>query len=263
VVQHPVRRFLPEVIIGFAKKKWMLIIRHVVTNETISSTLIYLWAAVLLVLVLWLMVRRWRQQTEEGVYDTAVQRPPLFPLTAQTHKQIIATMLPGGLLLLVLGQISFTQLEPPASWGVIGLMALGGGLFLWAGSRVRRDSLADDRLAVGLHRLGHWLGVAGWQALLLGLAFVFTVLARLTAGDLALARRWDVSVVAWLLALSFTLAGGVPLSEWRKWLLGVVVFAGFVYGGVAAAGNGRYPVPQYLFRRRRIGRASRRTLFAG
>lgn len=188
------------------------------TNETISTTLICLWAAILVVAILWLMVRRWRQQVAAGVYDTAVSTPPFVSLTPQSHKPILATMLLGGLLLLILGQVSLAQLERPTSWLVIGLMSLGGGLFLWAGSRVRRDGLADDWVAQRLHRLGHWLGVAGWQALLLLLALAFTALARLAAGDLALARRWDVSVVAWLLALSFALVGGVSLAEWRGWL---------------------------------------------
>ncbi len=188
------------------------------TSETISSTLIYLWAATLLVFILWLVVRRWRQQAEAGVYDTAVPPHPLSPLTPQSHKQIIATMLLGGLLLLILGQLSFAQLEPLANRFVAGLMALGGVLFLWAGSRVRRDGLAADWLAQAVHRVGYWLGVAGWQALLLLLALALTGLARLAAGDIALAQRWDVSVVAWLLALGFALVGGVPLDEWRLWL---------------------------------------------
>ncbi len=190
------------------------------TNETISSTLIYLWAAILLVLILWLMVRRWRQQIESEVAggETAVLARQFSPLTLEAHKRIIAVMLPGGLLLIVLGQLSLSQLEPPARWPMFGLMALGGALFLWAGSRVRREGLAADWLSQALHRLGHWLGVRGWQAFLLGLALALTVLARLAAGDLALARRWDVSVGAWLLALGCALLGGVPLEEWRGWL---------------------------------------------
>ena len=73
----------------------MLIIRRAVTNETISSTLIFLWAVTLLVLILWLVVRRWRQQVEAGVYETAVSPQPFFPLTPQLHKQIIIVMLPA------------------------------------------------------------------------------------------------------------------------------------------------------------------------
>ena len=188
------------------------------TIDSLPSALVYLWFAVLLLLVLWLVVRRWRQQAEAGVYDTAVSQQPLFPLSPQAHKQIIATMLLGGLLLLILGQLGFSQIPRPDNWFVGGLMGLGGSLFLWAGSRIRRDSLAEDWLAHRLHRLGHWLGVAGWQALLLCLAAALVWMARLAAGDLALARHWAVSVGAWLLALSFALLGGVSLAEWRVWL---------------------------------------------
>lgn len=195
-----------------------MIIGHVVTKEMISTTLVYLWVAFLLALIFWLVMRRWQQQMKAGGDDTAVSHQIPLSLTPQSHKQIIATMLLGGLLLLILGQISFARMEAPASWFVLGLMVLGGVLFLWAGSRVRRDGLADDWPAQVLQRLGHWLGVAGWQTLLLGLALLFSILARLAAGDLAVARSWGVSVLAWLLALSFALVGGVSLREWRVWL---------------------------------------------
>ncbi|MCB9006442.1 MAG: glycosyltransferase family 39 protein [Ardenticatenaceae bacterium] len=180
--------------------------------------MVFLWLAFLLTLILWLILRRWRQQAENGVFDTAVAPSPLLPLTPQQHKQMIAVMLSGGLLLFVLGQLTFSHVPPPGKWAVAGLMALGAGLFLWGGSRIRQDELGTDWLAGRLHRLGHWLGIAGWQALLLCLALAFTLLARFAAGDIALARRWDVSVVAWLLALGFVLLGGVSLAEWRFWL---------------------------------------------
>ena len=180
--------------------------------------MVFLWLAFLLTLILWLILRRWRQQAESGVFDTAVAPSPLLPLTPQLHKQMIAVMLSGGLLLFVLGQLTFFQVPSPGKWAVAGLMALGAGLFLWGGSRIRQDELGTDWLAGRLHRLGHWLGIAGWQALLLCLALAFTLLARFAAGDIALARRWDVSVVAWLLALGFVLLGGVSLAEWRFWL---------------------------------------------
>jgi 4-amino-4-deoxy-L-arabinose transferase-like glycosyltransferase len=62
------------------------------------------------------------------------------------------------------------------------------------------------------------LGIAGWQVLLLGIAAALAWLAHLAAGDMALARHESVSVGAWLLALVFTLLGGVSLAEWRVWL---------------------------------------------
>ncbi len=124
----------------------------------------------------------------------------------------------SGFLLLLLGKMTFDAVPILAKWAVAALMAFGGGLFLWAGSRMRRDGLAEDWLARQLHRLGYWLGVAGWQVVVLLVAAALAWLAYLAAGDQALARRWDVSVAAWLLALAGCLVGGVPLAEWRGWL---------------------------------------------
>ena len=184
----------------------------------ISSALVYLWIGLLLLLILWLLVRRWRQQVENGVVETAVKYQPFFPLTEPAHRAIIAVQLLGGFLLLALSKMTLDVVPVLAKWAVAALMVFGGGLFLWAGSRVRRDGLAEDWLARQLHRVGYWLGVAGWQVVLLILAAGLAWLAYLAAGDQALARRWDVSVVAWLLALVGCLVGGVPMAEWRGWL---------------------------------------------
>lgn len=195
----------------------MLIIDRV-TNDSLSVVIIYLWLLILLLLVVWLFVRRWRQLKEAGVWDTAVPQFPLLPLTRSGHNRIIATMLTSGLTLIVLGQTTLGFLPASAKWAVASLMGLGGMLFLWAGSRFQGEALRPDWLADRLHRLGYRFGVAGWQALLLALAPLLAWLAHLAAGDLALARRWDVSVVAWLLALGCCLVGAVPLAEWRHWL---------------------------------------------
>ena len=186
----------------------------------LSSVLPFLWLTVLLVLVLWLLVRRWRQQAEAQGWETAVaQSPhPLFPLTYNIHAHLMAAMLGSGLLLLILGQLSFAHVPAPGKWLVLAIMGVGTGLFLWAGSRIRQDGLAEDWLAQRLHRLGHWLGIAGWQALLLLVAALLTGLAQLAAGPDMLARHWGVSVTAWLLALVGCLVGGVPVAEWRGWL---------------------------------------------
>jgi hypothetical protein len=194
----------------------MLIIKPSVKTETTPSTLIFLWLAGLVLLIGCLLLRRWRQGVT--VAETAVFSPPPLPFTNHNHRQIIAAMLAGSLLLIGLGQMAFGQLPLTARWAVGGVMLFGGVLFLWAGSRVRPDGLAHDWPARQLHRLGLRLGVAGWQALLLLLAIVLAILAWLAAGDQAVARRWDVSVLAWLLALGFLLLGGVPLAEWRFWL---------------------------------------------
>lgn len=184
----------------------------------ISSVLVYLWIGVLLCLILWLLVRRWRQQVEAGVWETAVTYHPFFPLNERAHHAIVAAMLFGGLLLIILGQATLAAVPDLARWAVALLMMVGGGLFLWAGSRVRREGLRDDWLAQQFHRAGYWLGVAGWQTVVLLVAATLAWLAYLAAGDQALARRWDVSVVAWLLALAGCLVGGVPMAEWRSWL---------------------------------------------
>ncbi len=184
----------------------------------ISSALVYLWIGVLLLLILWLLVRRWRQHVEAGVWETAVKYQPFFPLNERAHHAIIAAMLLGGLLLLILGQATFAAVPGLGRWAVALLMAVGGGLFLWAGSRVRREGLLDDWLAQQLHRAGYWLGVAGWQMVVLLMAATMAWLAHLAAGDQAVARRWDVSVVAWLLALTGCLVGSVSIAEWRGWL---------------------------------------------
>ena len=184
----------------------------------ISSALVYLWIACLLLLVLWLLVRRWRQQVEAGVWETAVKHQPFFPLNERAHHAIVAAMLFGGLLLILLGQATLAAVPDLGRWAVALLMAFGGGLFLWAGSRVRLDGLLDDWLAQQFHRAGYWLGVAGWQVVVMLVAAALAWLAYLAAGDQAVARRWDVSVVAWLLALAGCLVGGVSLAEWRSWL---------------------------------------------
>ena len=187
-------------------------------NETIPTTLVYLWLAVLLLLILWLLVRRLRQQIEADLSDTAVPIQPPSHLTPYAHGQIITTMLVGGLLLIILGHMSYLQIPAPANRGVLIVIGLGGGLFLWEGSRIRRDGVAEDWLAQRLHQLGQWFGVAGWQVGLLGLAAWLALLARLAAGNEVLAWHWEVSVVAWLLALFFCLLGGLPLAEGCVWL---------------------------------------------
>lgn len=184
----------------------------------ISSVLVYLWLGVLLLLVLWLLVRRWRQQVESGVWETAVKHQPFFPLNERAHHAIVAAMLFGGLLLILLGQATLAAVPDLGRWAVALLMVFGGGLFLWAGSRVRLDGLLEDWLAQQCHRAGYGLGVAGWQVVVLLVAAALAGLAYLAAGDQAVARRWDVSVVAWLLALAGCLVGGVSLAEWRSWL---------------------------------------------
>ncbi|MFZ1396427.1 MAG: glycosyltransferase family 39 protein [Candidatus Promineifilaceae bacterium] len=176
----------------------------------------FLWLTALLLLVGWLLLRRWRQNELGG--ETAVHHSISPALTPKTHRQLIAALLLSGVLLALLGQLAFAQVPLPGRWFVGGLMALGGGLFVWAGSRVRPDGLARDWPSSQLHRLGRRLGVAGWQMVLLLLAICLALLAWLAAGDQFLARRWDVSVVAWLLAIGFVLLGGVPLAEWRFWL---------------------------------------------
>ncbi|WP_420629101.1 ArnT family glycosyltransferase [Candidatus Leptofilum sp.] len=204
----------------------MPIIAHIVITDAPNTTLAFLWLGVLLLLIGWLLLRRWRQHVgvDSAGTDLLKAVEPTEPtpqnptLTPQTHRQLIATMLGGGLLLVVLGQLAFAHLPIGARWAVGGVMVLGGALFLWAGSRVRPDGLASDWVSARLHQLGQRLGVVGWQTLLLLLAVLLTFLAWLAAGDLWLAHRWDVSVVAWLLAIGFMLLGGVPLTEYRFWL---------------------------------------------
>ena len=213
----------------------MLIIGPIVMNEMIPTTLISLWGAGLLLAIVWLLVRRWRWLHVEELHDTAVSPPSLAPFSAQVHGQIIATLLVGGLLLLMLGQLSYVHLTPTASIAVLAMMGLGLGLFLWAGSRIRSEGLADDWLARWLHRVGVGFGVAGWQAGLLGFAGLLALLAHLAAGDQLLARRWDVSVVAWLLALGFCLVGGVSMAEWHTWLrrgLGIAPWEWWLVAGL-------------------------------
>ena len=196
----------------------MLIIESAMTNESISSALVYLWLAVMLLFIVWLVVRRGgnKQKLAWMIRQFSLSHP--IPLPHKLTIKYLPRCCWVGLLLIILGQLSFSHIPQPDSWFVGGLMGLGGCLFLWAGRRIHRNSLAEDRLARWLHRLGHWLGVAGWQALLLCLAMALVWLTRLAAGNEALARYWGVSVVAWLLALIFALLGGVSLAEWRFWL---------------------------------------------
>jgi 4-amino-4-deoxy-L-arabinose transferase-like glycosyltransferase len=194
-------------------------------NEMSVSFLVYLWLAVLILFILWLMLRRWRQMVEEGVGDTASSTSsvqavpqPIQPLSPRAQGQTLAAMMLGGLLLLLLGQMSYAQIPAPSVWFVWGEMLLGGGSFLWAGSRIGRQRVSPAWLVRKLHQVGHWFGIAGWQVWLLGLAALLALLARLAAGNEPLARQWDVSVVAWLLALCFCVVGGLPLTEAGRWL---------------------------------------------
>lgn len=186
-------------------------------NEMPPSVLIYLWLAALITLILWLGLRRWRQVSDMGVTETAVN-PPIHPPSAKAQGQTLAAIMMGGLLLLLLGQMSYARIPEPARWLVWGEMLFGGVSFLWAGSLVRRNGLMPAGLLPWLHRLGHWFGVTGWQVWLLVLAALLALLAQLAAGDQAVARQWDVSVAAWLLAIGFCLLGGLPLAEVRSWL---------------------------------------------
>lgn len=202
-----------------------------VTDATLSSMLLYLWLAVLLTLIAWLLVRRWRQFAETGVWDTAVPHRA-SPLTEIAHKKMVAAMMAGGLLLIILGQVAISHV--PVLWPVGVIMALGAGCFLWAGNRLRRNHFSDDWLANKLHLGGHWLGVAAWQVVLLWLAFGLTLLARLAGGNEPLAWHWGASVIAWLMAIVFCVVGGLPLAEARVWLRNGLGLARWEWGFVVA-----------------------------
>jgi 4-amino-4-deoxy-L-arabinose transferase-like glycosyltransferase len=150
----------------------------------------------------------------------------------------------GGGFLLLLAQLT-ARAVPGMQRPLVYLFALLGALlFILGGQAVMRQTVP-----LWLWRPSQWLArfldIDGWQTVLLVLAPCLAWLAHLAAGDLLLARRFGIMLLAWLAACGFAVAAVLPgnRERARHWLprlergdmllsLGLLVVA-FALRGVA------------------------------
>jgi 4-amino-4-deoxy-L-arabinose transferase-like glycosyltransferase len=116
-----------------------------------------------------------------------------------------AVLLIGGALLAIIGQSLTGALDESERWKAYLLTALGLGLFLIA-SRAFTRGRFDRWLSVPLERVAHWFKIRPYQAILLVMAPVFSVAARVAAGDGPLAISVWVAAGTWILAILCILA---------------------------------------------------------
>ena len=124
----------------------------------------------------------------------------------------LSVLLAGGLLLLLLGQTAFSRVPFPERTGVILLMILGAAAFLIAGHiAVRRE--VPRQLREPVSRVTGYFNIQPGQLILLLLSFCFALLASLSAGRGMMAHHLFVSMVSWIIAIIFVVAGGLELRS--------------------------------------------------
>jgi hypothetical protein len=121
----------------------------------------------------------------------------------------------GGVLLLLLAQLTSRVLDPGGRLPAFLLTVIGGMALLVGVQSFRRDAV-PEWIGRPLARLAAFLRVTPAQTVLLLLAPGFAWLTRLAAGDGLLARQAAVAVVAWLLAIAFVVVGSVEREEGRR-----------------------------------------------
>ncbi len=150
-------------------------------------------------------------ETEAEATDAPPLTPPEGPPSAALMRGMAVTLITGGLALLVMAQITSRALPPDTRISVFLLTLLGGLAFLLGG----RTAVSGDLptwLARPLGRAAAFLRVTPAQITLLALALAFAWLARLAAGNGLLAFQPVISMLAWVIAIAFAVAGSVAPS---------------------------------------------------
>lgn len=124
---------------------------------------------------------------------------PLSPTPPATSRLVVAVAWLGGMVLVLLGQLTQARRPVAERWPVYGIMLLGT-LFFVLGLRLSMGARLPDRITRSVRRLAAYLAVTSGQLLLLVLAPCLAVLARLAAGDGQLAYHAPAAAIAWLLA---------------------------------------------------------------
>ncbi len=118
----------------------------------------------------------------------------------------IAILLIGGLLLVVLGQVVYGDVYPQLRWLavlliLIGLVSFGLAAYLMAGRRL------PSWLIIQISRFCRYFTLTKGQLILLFLAPCFALLASLAAGDELKAINFPLSLLSWIMAVSFAIGG--------------------------------------------------------
>jgi 4-amino-4-deoxy-L-arabinose transferase-like glycosyltransferase len=126
----------------------------------------------------------------------------------------IASLLIGGLSLVVMGQTIYQDVYPQNRRIVlllvfIGLISFGLAVFMMAKHH------PPQYLARVARHLSYRLGISPGQLVLLLLAPCFGLLAALAAGDTLKSINLAVSLIAWLLAIVFALTGSYKPGDQR------------------------------------------------
>ncbi len=150
-------------------------------------------------------------EAEADPTDTPTLTAPDGPPSAEQMRGMAVTLIIGGLALLVMAQITSRALPPDTRTSIFLLTLLGGLAFL-VGGRMAIAGELPAWLARPLWQVAAFLRVTPAQITLLALALAFAWLARLAAGNGLLAFQPVVSVLAWVIAIAFAVAGSVAPS---------------------------------------------------
>lgn len=118
----------------------------------------------------------------------------------------IAPLLVGGLFLVVMAQTIYQDVYPQNRWLILILIFMGMLSFGLAAYMMAKHRPPPLLVRIASY-LSHKLDVSTGQLILLLLAPCFGLLTALAAGDALKAINLPVSLVAWLLAIIFVLAG--------------------------------------------------------
>ncbi|HNN13238.1 MAG TPA: glycosyltransferase family 39 protein [Anaerolineales bacterium] len=126
------------------------------------------------------------------------------------RRNLATSLLSGGSLLAILGQITQVALPFGQRAGAVILMAIGIAIYFF-GVLTAKSETASTRIEQALLIPGRWLGLQTWQFASLTVALLLSALAHYAAGDMDLMVSPIAGWLAWILAIGFGLAG-----SWSK-----------------------------------------------
>ncbi len=141
--------------------------------------------------------------------------PELLTSNINAARWPVGVLMGSGVLLLLLGQAAYRQVPWPGRGGVLALMVVGIGLFLFSGSLARRQTV-PPALQRPLRPVAQFLQITPLQVMLLPIALLFALLASLAAGVDLVAYHAAVAVTAWLAAILLAVLGCLRPGE-RFW----------------------------------------------
>jgi hypothetical protein len=131
---------------------------------------------------------------------------PLFDHSPAALRGLIATLLMGGLLLVLMGQVVTGSILPQERGRLTALLIAGFVAFAVAGWLALGRKLPAPLLGLA-GRLAAFLGVSLGQLAALLLAPAFALMASLAAGEVLAMRHPVVAMVAWLAAIAAVVTG--------------------------------------------------------